>query len=402
MKYPEDHAEEEERVKALKSYKILDTLSEDDYENLTKIAAEICGTPISLVSLIDDHRQWFKSNHGLKVKETSKDYAFCAHAINDSSDGDAFIVEDARKDVRFADNPLVVGDPNVIFYAGVPLVTPSGLPLGTLCVIDHKSKSLTDSQIETLKILSKQVMNLLELRKSKKQLESTVEILTKNNTELERFARVAAHDLKSPLNNIWSLSGFLKEEFEGHMTPRGEDIISHIRNSSETLRKFIDGLLVFSTSTSILHEGNEDIVLDDLHQKLVELFVSVENCQITIKSELSSIKVNRTALEQILINLVANAIKHNDKDTIAINLVVGQSDTHYKISVEDNGPGIGVKSQEKIFELFQKLEENDRFGKLSTGIGLATVKRTVKNLGGEITLISKIDKGSKFVFTIKK
>ncbi|WP_209401688.1 ATP-binding protein [Pseudozobellia sp. WGM2] len=402
MKYPEDHAEEEERVKALKSYKILDTLPEDDYENLTKIAAEICGTSISLVSLIDDHRQWFKSNHGLKVKETSKDYAFCAHAINDSNDGDAFIIEDARKDVRFADNPLVVGDPNVIFYAGVPLVTPSGLPLGTLCVIDHKSKSLTDSQIETLKILSKQVMNLLELRKSKKQLESTVEILKKNNAELERFARVAAHDLKSPLNNIWSLSGFLKEEFKGHMTPRGEDIILHIRNSSETLRKFIDGLLVFSTSTSVLHEHHEDVVLDDLHQNLAELFVSVENSQITINSELTSIKVNRTALEQILINLIANAIKHNDKDTIDINLVVGQSDTHYRISVADNGPGIAIKDQEKIFELFQKLEENDRFGEVSTGIGLATVKRTVNNLGGEITLISKMGKGSKFIFTIEK
>ena len=150
---------EKERLAELKSYSILDTLPEEDYDNLTAIAAEICNTEISLISLLDDKRQWFKSHHNLDVSETPKEYAFCAHAINDPKN--VFIVQDARNDERFYDNPLVTGEPHVIFYAGVPLLSPKGLPLGTLCVIDHKPKLLSNSQINSLQALSKQVMNIL-------------------------------------------------------------------------------------------------------------------------------------------------------------------------------------------------------------------------------------------------
>jgi len=162
MKISEKHKHENERLKLLESYSILDTLPEIDYDNLTAIASEICNTPISLVSLIDSKRQWFKSHHGLNISETPKDYAFCAHAIIDPND--VFIVQDTRKDERFFDNPLVTGDPNVIFYAGVPLVGANNLPIGTLCVIDHKPKLLSQTQILALKALANQVMNLLELK----------------------------------------------------------------------------------------------------------------------------------------------------------------------------------------------------------------------------------------------
>ncbi len=144
---PKDHIKEKERLAALDSYSILDTLPEEDYDNLTAIAAEICGTPISLVSLLDNERQWFKSHHGLGATETPKEFAFCAHAINE--DDDIFIVQDSRTDERFHDNPLVIGEPRVIFYAGIPLTTEEGLPLGTLCVIDHKPKLLSQGQLNS-------------------------------------------------------------------------------------------------------------------------------------------------------------------------------------------------------------------------------------------------------------
>ena len=196
----------------MRSYSILDTLPESDYDNITKIAAEICGTPISLISLIDDKRQWFKSHHGLDATETPKEYAFCGHAIN--TPNDVFIVQDARKDERFHDNPLVTGDPHVIFYAGVPLVSEAGLPLGTLCVIDHKPNLLSQSQISSLSALSNQVINLLELRKSKQQLERTIMELEEKNEGLERFAVVAAHDLKTPLINISSLAQLFQNQYK--------------------------------------------------------------------------------------------------------------------------------------------------------------------------------------------
>ena len=157
---------EPQRLENLLSYEILDTLTEQEFDDITKTAADICGTKISLISLIDDKRQWFKSHFGLEAQETSKDFAFCAHAI--STPDVPFIIEDARKDERFYDNPLVTGEPHVIFYAGIPLVSPQGFPLGTLCVIDEQPKKLTWSQISSLQTLARQVMALMEIKRKEK------------------------------------------------------------------------------------------------------------------------------------------------------------------------------------------------------------------------------------------
>jgi PAS domain S-box-containing protein len=160
---------ENERLNSLKSYQILDTFSEEEYDALTRLAAQICGTRIALISLIDQDRQWFKSKVGLEVTETPRELAFCAHAIN--SPKDPFIVEDARLDARFKDNPIVQGEPNVVFYAGIPLVNQENFPLGTLCVIDDQPKKLTKEQLDGLNTLSKSVINLLEIRRKNLILE---------------------------------------------------------------------------------------------------------------------------------------------------------------------------------------------------------------------------------------
>ncbi|MFK7954300.1 MAG: PAS domain S-box protein, partial [Ekhidna sp.] len=163
MKKPSIPSNENERIKALKTHEILDTLPEQAYDDITKIAAQICGTPISLVSLIDEHRQWFKSHHGLDVQETPRELAYCAHAINEPEK--ILEVPDAYKDDRFHDNPLATGDPYVRFYAGAPLTDDEGHTFGTLCVIDHKERHLTKEQKESLWALSRQVVSLLKLRK---------------------------------------------------------------------------------------------------------------------------------------------------------------------------------------------------------------------------------------------
>ena len=160
--------EEAKRLAALDKYHVLDSLPEQEYEDITQLAAQICGTPITLISLVDEKRQWFKANQGLPVHQTPREQSFCAHNLVNPNG--PLIVEDARLDERFVDNPLVTGDPHIVFYAGIPLVDPQGHVLGSLCVIDQQVRRLTPDQLGALNGLARQVMSLLKLRQTNQAL----------------------------------------------------------------------------------------------------------------------------------------------------------------------------------------------------------------------------------------
>lgn len=193
-------ADEEQRLQDLYSYNLLDSRPEADYDELVDLAGYICGCPISLITLIDKDRQWFKSERGSDVLETTRKDSFCSHAILGN---EIMAVDDASKDERFYDNPLVTGEPGIRFYAGSPIVSAAGHKLGTICVIDHSPKTLTSQQVKALAQLSNQVSRLLELRKKNIHIrERALEIISIKNNAITQVMQQNWNENKSLAYNL--------------------------------------------------------------------------------------------------------------------------------------------------------------------------------------------------------
>jgi len=400
MQKPSFHKEELERLNSLRSYLVLDSESDKEIDCLTELASEICETPISLVSLVDSDRQWFKSKVGLQASETSRDIAFCAHAIVQSEE--IFIIEDATKDDRFFDNPLVVNAPLVIFYSGVVLKSDTNYPLGTLCVIDNKPRKLNEKQIRALKTIAGQIMNLLNYKKVLR-IEKELRVqLSQKNQELESFAAIAAHDLKSPLINIMSIVNLFSKTYELQIEAKGTIMLDLIEKSARRLSLMIDGLLQFSKIDGISLLKKSNVNLSETITELTALIGNENNIKISLYSDLTTIETYPVLLDQILINLFTNSLKYSHTKIAEIELYVSDNPSHYLFIVKDNGPGIDKKYQGAIFNLFQTATNKDQFGNKGNGIGLAIVKKIIEKLGGKIYVESELGHGAEFHFSISK
>lgn len=227
MKVPKLPKNEIERLIALKQYQILDTDSERSFDDITKLASVICGTPIALITLLDEKRQWFKSTVGLNATETPRNISFCGHAILGD---DVFEISNALDDERFVDNPLVNEQPNIRFYAGMPLITENGYALGSLCVIDRSARQLTIDQRDALKILGRQVVALIELRMNLLKIEETTNIL--ENTG--RIAKVGGWvlDLET-MRMQWTKEVFAIHELDTMEPPSIDDAIRYYAPESQ-------------------------------------------------------------------------------------------------------------------------------------------------------------------------
>lgn len=389
-----------ERLNVLNSYNILDSLPEEEFDAITRIASNICGTKIALVSIVDENRQWFKSHHGLDATETPRDIAFCAHSIMQPNE--LFIVNDATKDERFHDNPLTTEYPNVVFYAGAPLNSPEGFPLGTLCVIDNHPKELNKNQKESLLLLAEQVVRLLELRKKNKDLEISNNKNIKLNEQLNNFAYRLTHDLKSPINGVSFLLDVLKEDHQDYYNNNAsaKEYIDLISDRIVYMNNLVNEILNYTKVTS------DNIVLESFNLK--ELLESiVKNIDFENKILLNAIETNveintsKIGLLQIFQNLISNSRKFSDEDKVEIDVQLSEDEFFYHLKFMDNGPGIEKQYWKKVFQMFETLDNSDNN---NTGIGLATVKSIINRLGGKIEIIEKEDKkkGVCFYFSILK
>ena len=389
------------RLAALKSYHILDTLPEEDYDSITILASQICGTSMSTVSLIDADRVFLKSHIGLEYSDGGeRRTSFCAHAINQPDE--LLIIPDSRLDPRFCDNPAVVGEPHVVFYSGYPLITNDGFALGTLCVVDSKPHQITEGQKESLKILGKQVFRLLELRLANELLIAKQNQLEIYANDMEMFAYVASHDLKEPLRMVKSFNELLEKKYAGQLDETAQKYIKYSVDGTIRMNALIDDLLSYFTAGTLhskYHSVNINEVIDDISQNYAEEIS--QNRMIFLIDKLPTVNVSKLALTQIFKNLIENAVKYKKKDTIpSIRITAEELATQWKFSVIDNGIGINSKYLNSIFKIFTRLHGKNEYS--GTGIGLAIVKRIIDQSGGKIWATSIPNEGSAFHFTLDK
>ena len=396
---------ETERLEALRDYDILDTAPEREYDDFTLLASQICGTPIALISLIDDHRQWFKSRVGLEAPETPRDIAFCAHAILDPVE--VFVVGDAARDERFADNPLVQSPdgPRIRFYAGAPLTTPGNHTLGTLCVIDRQPRELSAGQLAALSALARQVTARLELGMAQKILAVRNEELRKVNAHKNQFLGMAAHDLRNPLQVIEGYGKLLLNGVIGPVTAGQRTALEAVTRNCGFMLSLVNELLSLSKSNTAdvaLDMADTDFTaLVTRNVELNRLLAGPKRITIDmeIEANLPSLRVDGFKIEQVLNNLISNAVKFSHPETRVL-IEARREGGHVLVAVKDEGQGIPADERDLLFLPYRKVSVRPTGGEPTTGLGLSIVKRMVEAHGGALTVESEPGKGSTFSFTL--
>lgn len=409
---------ENDRLKALYQYDILDTPPEEGFEDIIYLASEICETPIALISLIDEERQWFKARKGLEACETHRDFAFCAHAILKT---EVMVVPDAQKDKRFRQNPLVTQDPYIRFYAGAPLITPAGHHLGTLCVIDQKPRQLNDFQLKSLQMLAKQVVKQLELRSRNrllqekftfihKQKEAIAAILEerdelilklKNSNKVrERVLSIMAHDLRSPLSTLQLLLSFIGNNTQD--LSRQKHNIKELSKSLSITTDLLDNLLAWGMSQIAGKQNHQTIELAPLAEEVMESLLNYArqkgNSLRNLVEPGIRLQADPIALKLILRNLLTNANKFTQSGAIWIEAVALEG--KIKLSVCDTGVGMDAAQLKQLFSWDNKRVRKGTANEKGSGLGLPMCHDVLSQMGGEIEAESESGKGTKIYFSL--
>lgn len=364
---------EMERLEVLQKYEILDTPPDSSFDSITKLTAQLLKVPISVISLVDSDRIWFKSKYGLELPEIFRDNGFCATAIEGE---DIYIIEDARLDPRTKNNPLVTAEPGLQFYAAVPLKTKEGYNLGTLCVMDKKPRRLSSENEEVLKSFAELVMNQVEL-----QLETR--IAKRHHHEV---LSTTAHDLKNPVSIMPLLADLIMENKENPVAI--DDISKQIKDAGRRMAATINSLIENALENSDkMHLRLKAFDLSKLIKGVVEANKAHARKK---KQELKysftngcMIYADQRRITEAVDNVVNNAIKYSipEKEIeISLELIENKA----IIMVKDEGPGLTKDDKKNLFRRFVSLSAGPTGGETSTGLGLSITKEIIQAHNGSI------------------
>ena len=384
---PED---EDARLRAVRSFDILDTEPEDSFDDLVQLASAICEAPISTVTIIDRDRQWFKAMIGVDKRESSREVSFCAHTVANKRQ---LIVADAQADPRFASNPAVQGEPWIRFYAGSPLVTESGQVVGTICVIDRVPRELTEFQSEALGALARQTMRLLELRRQTHEMQELDRVK-------DEFVALVSHELRTPLTSIRGYLEVLLAEEPGPVNDLQRRFLQIVDRSSVRLHRIVDDLLVLaSLQTGTLNLLRTAVDVNDVAGEVVETFApSAAESNIQLLTDLHatlSIDADRSRLSQVLGNLVSNGLKFTPEGG-SVTIHTANDDGGVVVDVRDTGIGIAANELPHVFGRFFRTTAAEESAIPGTGLGLAISRAIVEAHEGQLDIAETSSAGTTF------
>ncbi|MGC3997976.1 MAG: GAF domain-containing sensor histidine kinase [Anaeromyxobacter sp.] len=387
---------EAERLRILRDYGILDTVPEESFDGVVRLASRFFSVPIVLVSLVEESRQWFKARVGLAAAETPREWSFCAHAI--AADA-PLVVADARQDPRFAANPLVTGDPWIRFYCGVPIRSPEGAGLGTLCLIDRAPRQLPEDALGALLTLGRLVESELELRRGQRRLQGGLEEARSHQRDQELLAAMVVHDLRGPLTAIELAASVIEPADAG-----SRELLLDVTAASTRMRHLLADLLDLTLSRSRelpLRIEPVDLagVANGAGARLARL--AGQRGQViacTAPEGPAVVMADRQLLDRVLENLIGNAMKHGPSgQPIEISVEPSSAGGAF-CAVRDHGRTIEPGQRERIFEAF----ERGPAGAPSEGhgLGLAFCQLVVRALGGAIEVVPAPGGGNVFRFEL--
>lgn len=402
---------EDFRQAVLDSYGVLDSPPEQQFDRLTRLAVHQFGVPIALISLVDRERQWFKSRQGLEAEETPRELAFCAHAILCD---EPLVVPNATEDPRFSGNPLVTGAANIRFYAGAPLIAPEGARLGTFCIIDRKARGNPEQEVvQALQDFAALTVDLLQLRRglaastteAAQKLERAARAADAGERAKRQFMAIAGHELRTPLNAIMGFSELLSAPNGQQMEPaRHEQYVAAIRSAGDRLSRVVDSVLSYSQAERgelELHEevfDPADVLGDCLNACAGD--AALKNLGLSIAVEAASLpllRADRLQTEQMLLQLLSNAIEASPEGGFVTAGVERDSDGALVLSVCDDGPGIGDQDLPRALKAFSQISEGlGRTGE-GMGLGLPLTQRLIELHGGSFGIGRQADGGTRAV-----
>lgn len=382
---PEIPEDESERQAALDELRLLDTAPEADIDKLIAAVGQVMDAPIVLLTLVDRQRQWFKARVGLDANETPREVSFCGHVV---AAGRPLVVEDARQDPRFHDNPFVVGAPHVRYYAAVPVMH-RGKAIGTLCVIDDRRREAGPRDLDVLTTLAECLSSHLLLRSRLLTLESSTDDQT-------RAMAMAIHDLKNPLTSLLAGTQLLR------VGPGDAELIEDLAESARQTHAIVLDLLDVLVAPGTLGVTPSEFDAADVLatvERITRRAAEISDRRVAVKVDPGTprIRADRALVTRSLTNLVSNAIRFAPvSTTVWIEASAGPEPGRVQLAVVDDGPGVDEADRERIFDPFYRSRDPGR----GHGLGLAFCARAAALQGGRVALEPDASGSTRFVVTL--